>query len=98
MRADRVGIRHDAPDFRPQGLDVRIDGALVGGVRLLPDALHELGAAEDPARLLQQGREELVLWDPTARHIYIYTAKPLDESMYSGYTSSPRQYNPRLMD
>lgn len=43
-------------------------------------------------------REELVLWDPTAAHVYIYTPAPLDESVYTGYEAGPRQYNPRLMD
>ena len=51
-----------------------------------------------PANICGDEREELVLWDPTAKHIYIYTPKPLDESMYGGYVASPRQYNPRLMD
>ena len=43
-------------------------------------------------------REELVLWDPTAAHITIYTPAPLDETAYAGYKPGPRQYNPRLMD
>ncbi len=51
-----------------------------------------------PADLCGDEREELVLWDPTARDIYVYTPKPLDESAYNGYTAGPRQYNPRLMD
>ena len=51
-----------------------------------------------PANLCGDRREELVLWDPTARHIYIYTPKPLDESEYNRYIAGPRQYNPRLMD
>ncbi len=51
-----------------------------------------------PADICGDEREELVLWDPTARHIYIYTPRPLDGSAYHGYTAGPRQYNPRLMD
>ncbi len=43
-------------------------------------------------------REELVLWDPTAAHVFIYTAAPLVESAYTRYAAGPRQYNPRLMD
>jgi len=50
------------------------------------------------ADLCGDAREELVLWDPTARHIYIYTPKPLREAAYTGYSPGPRQYNPRLMD
>lgn len=51
-----------------------------------------------PADVCGDEREELVLWDPTARHVYIYTPNPLDESAYQGYHAGPRQYNPRLMD
>ena len=43
-------------------------------------------------------REELLLWDPTASELFIYTPKPLDESAYRGYQTGPRQYNPRIMD
>ena len=50
------------------------------------------------ANLCGDEREELVLWDPTARDIYIYTPKPLNKSAYTSYTAGPRQYNPRLMD
>ena len=51
-----------------------------------------------PANLCGDDREELVLWDPTATDIYIYTPRPFDESAYRGYRAGPRQYNPRLMD
>jgi hypothetical protein len=51
-----------------------------------------------PANLCGDDREELVLWDPTSRHIYIYSPRPLVESAYRGYVASPRQYNARLMD
>lgn len=51
-----------------------------------------------PADLCGDEREELVLWDPTARHAYVYTPRPLDKSAYQGYQAAPRQYNPRLMD
>jgi len=51
-----------------------------------------------PANLCGDEREELVLWDPTAAHVYIYTPAPLDESVYTAYQAGPRQYNPRLMD
>jgi hypothetical protein len=50
------------------------------------------------ANLCGDAREELVLWDPTAAHVYIYTPAALDESAYTGYRAGPRQYNPRLMD
>jgi len=51
-----------------------------------------------PANVCGNEREELVLWDPTAAHIYIYTPAPLNEAAYTGYRAGPRQYNPRLMD
>ena len=51
-----------------------------------------------PANLCGDDREELVLWDPTATDIFIYTPRPLDQSAYRGYRAGPRQYNPRIMD
>ena len=50
------------------------------------------------ANVCGDGREELVVWDPTADAVYVYTPEPLDASAYGGYTAGPRQYNPRLMD
>lgn len=74
--------------------------------RELPDlpppngaSIHRMGFYHAiPANLCGDTREELVLWDPTAQNIYIYSPKPLDESAYRGYIHTPRQYNPRLMD
>ncbi len=43
-------------------------------------------------------REEVVLYDPCATSIFIYTPAPLDETAYSGYYHGARQYNARLMD
>jgi hypothetical protein len=51
-----------------------------------------------PANLCGDEREELVVWDPTARHIYVYTPKPMNDSVPAKYSHGPRQYNPRLMD
>lgn len=51
-----------------------------------------------PANLCGDDREELVIWDPTATHIYIYTQKGSDLSLSASYGHGPRQYNPRLMD
>lgn len=51
-----------------------------------------------PANICGDSREELVLWDPTAQHVYIYTPSPLNPSAYTGYQATPRQYNPRLLD
>ena len=74
--------------------------------RELPDlpppgagAIHRMGFYHViPANVCGDRREEFVLWDPTAAHVYIYTPAPLDESVYTRYEAGPRQYNPRLMD
>ncbi len=50
-----------------------------------------------PANIVGDCREELVLWDPTATSVYIYSAAPLDAHTPT-YRAGPRQYNPRLMD
>ncbi len=51
-----------------------------------------------PADVCGDEREELILYDPCADAIYIYTPAPLDEGTFSGYVHGPRQYNVRLMD
>ncbi len=51
-----------------------------------------------PADICGDRREELVVWDPTAASVFIYTPAPLDEKAYTGFRPGPRQYNPRLMD
>lgn len=51
-----------------------------------------------PANLCGDNREELVVWDPTATEIFIYSPSPLDRSLTPEYHHGPRQYNPRLMD
>jgi len=43
-------------------------------------------------------REEMLLYNPWADSIFIYTPGPLHESAYGGFHAGPRQYNPRLMD
>ncbi|MBD3672945.1 MAG: hypothetical protein HUJ26_05405 [Planctomycetaceae bacterium] len=61
--------------------------------------IHRMGFYHAiPADLCGDQREELVLWDPTAKQVYLYTPKPLNESAYRVYVAGPRQYNPRLMD
>ncbi len=51
-----------------------------------------------PADVCGDGREEVVLYDPLAASVFIYTPEPLDEAAYSGYRHTARQYNARLMD
>lgn len=51
-----------------------------------------------PANLCGDEREEVVLWDPTATAVYVFTPAPLNFPVYKGYGHGPRQYNPRIMD
>ena len=51
-----------------------------------------------PADLVGNAREELVVWDPTARYVYVYSQKDSGQSLKAKYLHGPRQYNPRLMD
>lgn len=63
------------------------------------DTAHRMGFYHAiPANLCGDRREEIVTWDPTARHLFIYTPAVLDESLRPKYRHGPRQYNPRLMD
>lgn len=73
---------------------------------LLPDLpppnggkIHRMGFYHMiPANLVGDDREELVVWDPTARHIFLYTQRGISEDIRPKYQHGPRQYNPRLMD
>lgn len=61
--------------------------------------IHRMGFYHAiPANICGDIREELVLWDPTARHVYLYTPSPLNEAAFTRYVAGPRQYNARLMD
>ena len=51
-----------------------------------------------PADLCGDEREEIVLYNPWDKFVYIYTPSPLDEEAFKGYKAGPRQYNVRLMD
>ena len=51
-----------------------------------------------PSNVTQDEREELVLYNPWDKWIYIYTPSPLNPSAFTEYYPSPRQYNARLMD
>lgn len=51
-----------------------------------------------PADVCGDEREEVILYDPYAASVFIYTPAPLDESAHGGYEHSARQYNARLMD
>ena len=51
-----------------------------------------------PANVCGDEREEVILYNPWDRWIYIYTPSPLISEAFTGYCASPRQYNARLMD
>lgn len=51
-----------------------------------------------PANVCGDEREDVVLYNPWDRYIWIYTPAPLGPEAFAGYRPGPRQYNPRLMD
>jgi hypothetical protein len=51
-----------------------------------------------PADLAGDEREDLLLYNPWAGEIFVYTPAPHDPTTYGGYRPGPRQVNPRLMD
>src|SRR5215218_8642415 len=60
MGRDRVRIRPDVPELRPQVLDVGIDSAVQAGFGRIPDEVEELVAAVDAARLFEKDAQQLV--------------------------------------
>jgi hypothetical protein len=71
---------------------------------LLPDLPEPIGPARMgwyhciPANICGDEREEIVVYNPWAGEVFIYTPEPLDEGTYRGYRGEERQYNARLMD
>ncbi len=51
-----------------------------------------------PANICGDEREEVVIYNPWDKYIWIYTPSPFNEKKFNGYEASPRQYNVRLMD
>jgi hypothetical protein len=43
-------------------------------------------------------REEVVLYNPWDKYVWIFSPEPLRPAAFNGYKAGPRQYNPRLMD
>jgi hypothetical protein len=43
-------------------------------------------------------REEVVLYNPWDKYVWIFSPEPLRLAAFDGYKAGPRQYNPRLMD
>lgn len=50
------------------------------------------------ANVAGDAREEVVVYNPWATSVSIYTPVPFDASLYERYRPGPRQYNVRLMD
>lgn len=62
------------------------------------DRIHRMGYYHAiPANLCGDKREELVVWDPTATEVFVYT-QPDHDRAPTPYRAGPRQYNPRIMD
>jgi hypothetical protein len=51
-----------------------------------------------PADVCGDNREDIVVYNPWDRHVWIYTPAPFTEAAYTDYNAGPRQYNVRLMD
>lgn len=51
-----------------------------------------------PANVCGDEREEVVIYNPWDKFIWIYTPSSLNEKKFNGYEATPRQYNVRLMD
>jgi len=51
-----------------------------------------------PANVCGDAREEVVLYNPWDRRIWIFTPAPLKPEVFKSYKATPRQYNARLMD
>jgi hypothetical protein len=50
------------------------------------------------ANVCGDAREEVVLYNPWDRFVYVYTPSPLNEKAFTTYVPGPRQYNARIMD
>lgn len=51
-----------------------------------------------PANITGDSREEMVVYNPWAKDVFIYTSENSNKKKYKGYNATPRQYNARLMD
>lgn len=50
------------------------------------------------ANVCSDEREEVVIYNPWDKYVWIFSAEPLKLGAFDGYKAGPRQYNPRLMD
>ncbi len=51
-----------------------------------------------PANVCGDTREEVVLYNPWDKYVYIYSPAPFVQEVYGQYVATPRQYNVRLLD
>ena len=93
----------------PNGPDLLYNGGLLwdgtGELAVsLPDLPDPVGPEKMgwyhaiPGNFCGDQREDLLVYNPWDRSVFIYTPQPLDESAFGGYSPGPRQYNARLMD
>jgi hypothetical protein len=62
-------------------------------------AVHRMGFYHAiAADLVGDQREGLIVWDPTASSVHLFSAAPLDTATAHAFRAGPRQFNPRLMD
>jgi len=50
------------------------------------------------ANVCSDERQEVVLYNPWDKYVWIFSPEPLKPAAFDGYKAGPRQYNPRLMD
>ncbi|MDB4583639.1 hypothetical protein N9164_10840 [Draconibacterium sp.] len=51
-----------------------------------------------PANICGDEREEVVVYNPWANELFIYTQQNSKRKIFKGFLANPRQYNARLMD
>lgn len=51
-----------------------------------------------PADVVGDKGEELIIYNPWDKAIFIYTGQPKGRAQEKAFVAGPRQYNPRLMD
>jgi hypothetical protein len=63
--------------------------------------IHRMGFHHAiPADITGDGKEDLVVYDPTSTSVFIYSidSRPRTSFKETRFIAGPRQYNPRLMD
>ncbi len=83
-------------------------GQLYNGAGTLFQALPDLPEPHGPARMAWyhcipgdftgDAREDIILYNPWDRYVYLYTPYPYYPAKHQAYQATPKQYNVRLMD